>query len=100
MNLRRRQRYLRILRKYENEDTECNSCEEGTCPNCEARKTLQRVDNIIKDAVKRIGRIESERSADEDRSTEKRRRSKVQRVRKLDETDNSSQTASDSEEFS
>ena len=67
MSLRKRQRYLRILRKYENDITNCEDCKEGTCPNCEARKTLQGVDKMIKESVKRIGRIESERSTDENR---------------------------------
>ena len=98
MSLRKRQRYLRILNKYADED--CGDVWERECPSCVARDTLNEIDKLLKCRVKRIGRIESERDTTEDRPPEKRRRSKVQRVRKLDETDNSSQTASDSEEFS
>lgn len=62
MSVIRRQRYLRILRKYASE--KCDEYVAG-CPCCIARKTLKDVDKLIKERVKEIQRIERDASTED-----------------------------------
>jgi len=58
MSERKRQRYLRILKKYAKEECDVVNCDNPRCPACLASRTLEDIDDLVKRTVGKLGRIE------------------------------------------